>query len=337
MKPDPNALGLTAMHGYIIAAIFVLVFLAAVVTVIVLTCCLRRRRSLFHGPGSVGGFPWSDKTGGKPGAPFDEASHRMLPDGGDSTYSPSRAGFGSSLPSPLMHPAGHFIVQPTPTPASQRASLVGQPTVMVDEHGQLVTLLKRPNSVAGDAFEDAGSQRFVVFPQGGPQGNNIPMVLLGAAPSPAPSGYFAGTAPTVRRMQFVEPCRPGSSNTVASDRISLGSGSDRFSVQSGTRGPPQPGLPPVVPGVGAPQGFFPFPRKPAPQHVSPVPGMEMPPQVAFRHPAAAAAWVAQQERTSLAGHSMGNLSATGKCLNSLSCIGSVCCLLRVWFTNNASL
>uniref|UniRef100_A0A5K3EQH2 Cadherin domain-containing protein n=1 Tax=Mesocestoides corti TaxID=53468 RepID=A0A5K3EQH2_MESCO len=253
LKPDSNALGLTLMHGYIIAGIFALIFLLAVVTVIVLTCCFRRRSSNFyvsrnacHTNSSF--IPWGGKVVGT--SPYQQQQKmklletaRMLPDGGDSSvnYSPSRTGMGGSM---ILNPSGHLLT-----------SDVRRQSYLVDDSGRLMVL--RPSSVVG-----------------GPPGEPVQMLYLGGGAagstiSPVPAVGHVPASSTMTRRSFLDPSihhkssyganpitpqhlsqahlvttpgayhRPGSSNTMTSDRISLGSGSDQFSVQSGGQRQPQ--------------------------------------------------------------------------------------------------
>ncbi|VDN99359.1 unnamed protein product [Rodentolepis nana] len=264
LKPDSNALGLTPMHGYIIAGIFAIIFLVAVITVVILTCCFRRRSPLTNhfyttrndGQSNSSFFPGCEKmlVAGllQPQQQqqvklLSDSGTRMLPDGGDGsvTYSPTRTLGGSMILGPG---------RPLLTPDIKRQS-----SYFMDENGRLMLL--RPNSVIGS--------------NGGP-GEPLKMVYLGGGTSgtmsPVPVGYMPATT-TLARRSFID-CgmqhrvapmtpqhlsqvhlaphsnhivhlqhpgsssvhqqpRPGSSNTMTSDRISLGSGSDQFSVQSG--------------------------------------------------------------------------------------------------------
>ncbi|VUZ45958.1 unnamed protein product, partial [Hymenolepis diminuta] len=263
LKPDSNALGLTPMHGYIIAGIFALVFLLAVITVVILTCCFRRRSSLTNpfytsrkdGQSNSSFFPGCDKmlVAGllQPQQQqqvklLSDSRARMLPDGGDGsvTYSPTRT-LGGSM---ILGPGRPLLT----------SDVRKQSSYFMDENGRLMLL--RPNSVVGG--------------NSGP-GESLQMVYLGGGASgtmsPVPVGYLPATT-TLARRSFID-CgmqhravpmtpqhlsqvhlsshgnhmvhlqhpvssvhqqpRPGSSNTMTSDRISLGSGSDQFSVQSG--------------------------------------------------------------------------------------------------------
>lgn len=254
------------MHGYIIASIFAFVFLLAVITVIILTCCFRRRCHYNNGGGSL---PW-DK--GSAHQQMTLESRRMLPDG-DSTYSPSRTGLG-----PMSTISGGYIPNPgyllTPG-AHHRQSMISPVPVMMDETGQLITL-KRPCSMIGGD----GVPLVLLGPNGAPSPSSS-MMGGGQQQHPQLVRYLPASAASVRRFsrlhedevgvgysvdqgsisymgghmtphlslagsQTLNPgssamLRPGSSNTVASDKISLGSGSDRFSVQSDSKRvkPPQ--------------------------------------------------------------------------------------------------
>lgn len=167
LKPDSNALGLTPMHGYIIAGIFALVFLLAVITVVILTCCFRRRSS-------VANHFYPTRNGGQSNSSFllgcdkmlvtgllqpqqqqqvklFDSGTRMLPDGGDGsvTCSPTRKALGGSM---ILGPG-----RPLLTPDVRRQS-----SYLMDENGRLVVL--RPNSIIGG---------------GGVPGEPLQMVYLG--------------------------------------------------------------------------------------------------------------------------------------------------------------
>ncbi|CDS40649.1 fat cadherin tumor suppressor [Echinococcus multilocularis] len=240
LKPDSNALGLTPMHGYIIAGIFALIFLFAVITVVVLKCCFRRHSSThFYSVRNAGHsnssfFSGCDKmmTTGLLRPQQQQVklleSARMLPDGGDCsvTYSPTRAA-----------PRGSIILGPgrrVPTPDFCRQS-----SYIVDENGRLVVL--RPNSIVGGGTVP-GDPLQMVYLGGGASGTTVGCI-------PAPStltrrGYVdcgmpQRVAPITphhlhhpQQQPSTQQQRPGSSNTMTSDRASLGSGSDHFSVQS---------------------------------------------------------------------------------------------------------
>lgn len=152
LKPDSNALGLTPMHGYIIAGIFALVFLLAVITVVILTCCFRRRSSMTNpfytsrtdGQSNSSFFPGCDKmlVAGllQPQQQqqvklLSDSGARMLPDGGDGsvTYSPTRT-LGGSM---ILGPGRPLLT----------SDVRKQSSYFMDENGRLMLL--RPNSVVG--------------------------------------------------------------------------------------------------------------------------------------------------------------------------------------------
>uniref|UniRef100_A0A158R7Q9 Cadherin domain-containing protein n=1 Tax=Taenia asiatica TaxID=60517 RepID=A0A158R7Q9_TAEAS len=271
LKPDSNALGLTPMHGYIIAGIFALVFLFAVITAVILKCCFRRHsssrfcdaRNIGHSNSSF--FPGCDKVMAsgllQPQQQQQQVklleSARMLPDGGNGsvTYSPTRAGLGGSI---ILGPGRQVL-----TPDFRRQS-----SYIVDENGHLVVL--RPNSVVGGSTV-AGESLQMVYLGGGASGKAVgympvsstltrrsyvdcgmphhaaPMtpqhlsqVHLTAGSGLSPHGHPLAHPHHSQQQPLTQQQRPGSSNTMTSDRISLGSGSDHFSVQSGGQRQTQP-------------------------------------------------------------------------------------------------
>ncbi|VDM31294.1 unnamed protein product [Hydatigera taeniaeformis] len=261
LKSDSNALGLTPMHGYIIAGIFALIFLFAVITAVILKCCFRRNSSTrFFDAHNIGHsnssfFPGCDKMAS--GLLQQQQvklleSTRMLPDGGNGsvTYSPTRAGLRGSV---ILGPGRQVL-----TPDFRRQS-----SYIVDENGRLVVL--RPNSVVGGSMV-AGDSLQMVYLGGGASSTTagcmpssstltrrsyvdcgVPhhatsMISqhLAAGSGPPPHGHPLAHLHNPQQQPLTQQQRPGSSNTMTSDRISLGSGSDHFSVQSGGQRQAQP-------------------------------------------------------------------------------------------------